>query len=69
MYHSLWDLFFVPVGLEPQVRVWGAREALLVADEATRASGSGRCATQPRRGQGAHRAPQQDTGTIIPTLI
>ena len=24
-------------------------------------AGSGRCATQPRRGQGAHRAPQQDT--------
>ena len=33
---------FVPVGLEPQVRVWGARGALPVADEATRASGSGR---------------------------
>ena len=31
MIHSLWDLFFVPVGLEPQVRVWGARGALPVA--------------------------------------
>ena len=54
---------FVPVGLEPQVRVWGARGALPVADEATRASGSGRCTTQPLRRQGVHRAPQQDTGT------
>ena len=26
---------FVPVGLEPEVRVWGARGALPVADEAT----------------------------------
>ena len=50
-------------GLEPQVRVRGARGALPVADEATRASGSGRCATQPRHRQGAHRAPQQDTDT------
>ena len=33
---------FVPFGLEPQVRVRGARGALPVADEATRASGSGR---------------------------
>ena len=33
---------FVPVGLEPQVRVRGARGALPVADAATRASGSGR---------------------------
>jgi len=33
---------FVPVGLEPQVRVRGARGALPVADEATRASGRGR---------------------------
>ena len=50
-------------GLESQVRVRGARGALPVADEATRASGNGRCATQPRHRQGAHRAPQQDTGT------
>ena len=42
-----------------KVRVWGARGALPVADKATRASGSGRCATQAHRRQGAHRAPQQ----------
>ena len=32
---------FMPVGLEPQMRVWGARGALPVADTAPRASGSG----------------------------
>ena len=41
------------------MKIWGATGAPPVADEATGASGSGRCATQPRRRQGAHRAPQQ----------
>ena len=59
--HSGICFFVMPVGLEPQVRVRGVRGALPVADEATRASGRGRCATQPRPRQGAHRAPQQDT--------
>jgi len=63
MPHRGIPVFAMPVGLEPEVRVRGARGALPVADEATRASGSGRCATQPLRRQGAHRAPQQDTGT------
>ena len=43
---------FVPVGLEPQVRVWGARGALPVADEATRASGSGRRGTKAFESRG-----------------
>ena len=33
MIHSLWDLFFVPVGLERSVRVRGASRALPVADK------------------------------------
>ena len=53
MIHSLWDLFFVPVGLERSVRVRGARGALPVADKATRASGRGlepeRCRWQMKR--------------------
>jgi len=57
---------FIPVGIEPQVRVRGARGALPVADAATQASGSGRCATQSLCRQGAHRAPQQDTDTKAP---
>ena len=40
--HSGCLLFCYAVGLEPMVRVRGARGALPVADEATRASGSGR---------------------------
>jgi len=60
---------FVPVGLEPQVRVRGARGALPVADEATRASGSGRQMPRSAVDAGRCRAPQQDTGTTKPTLI
>ena len=48
------NLNFLPTG-ENANRVRGARGALPVADEATRASGRGRCATQPHRRQGAHR--------------
>ena len=33
MIHSLWDLFFVPVGLEPQVRVRGATRPPPVAEK------------------------------------
>ena len=51
---------FVPVGLEPQVRVWGARGALPVADEATRVSGSGRQMPRSAVDAGRCRAPQQD---------
>ena len=69
MIHSLWDLFFVPVGLEPQVRVWGARGALPVADEATRASGRGRQMPRSAVDAGRCRAPQQDTGTTTNTAM
>ena len=40
--------------------VWGATRALPVADAARGASGRGLWATQARRRQGAHRAPQQE---------
>ena len=43
-----------------QVRVWGARGALPVADEATRASGSGRQMPRSAVDAGRCRAPQQD---------
>ena len=60
MYRSPWHLFFVGNGLEPEVRVWGARGALPGADIATRASGRGRRGTQPRCRQGP--SPGTPTG-------
>ena len=41
----------------------GATRPLPVAEEGRGASGSGLCATQPRRRQGAHREPQQESRT------
>ena len=67
VYAKIWDtrtgypIFFMPVGLEPKVRVWGARGALPGAGGATRASGCGlyfRGGFDRRR---KYRAPQQDT--------
>ena len=43
----------------------GATRPLPVAEEGRGASGSGLCATQPRRRQGAHRAPQQESRTLL----
>ena len=42
-----------------------------VADEGSSASGSGRCATQARIRQGAHRAPQQEKliGAVTHVLV
>ena len=73
---KIWDtptgypIFFMPVGLERSVRVWGARGALPVAD----AAGVLSCAAvdkieEKRKMRRFYRAPQTDTGTIIPTLI
>ena len=61
MIHSLWDLFFVPVGLEPQVRVRGARgRCRWQMERPERVAAVG---VQRSRSDGkAHTAsPQQDT--------
>jgi len=59
--------FLMPVAAnENEVRVWGAMRPLPVADEGSRASGSGlyfQGGTDRRR---KYRAPQQDTGTRPP---
>ena len=69
---TLWspDFLYVVEGLEPKVRVRGARGALPVADTATRASGSDRRGTKVRRHRGhspsiatGHR--QQKFGLLI----
>ena len=46
----------------------GATRPLPVAEEGRGASGRGRCATQPHRRQGAHRAPQQDSSILPPAV-
>ena len=43
----------------------GATRPLPVAEEGRGASGSGLCATQPHRRQGAHRVPQQESRTLL----
>ena len=48
------------------MKIGGATRALPVADAARGASGSGRCATQLHRQQGAHRAPQQGSSILLP---
>ena len=60
---------FMPVGLEPQVRVRGARGALPVADTAPRASGSGRPSTQAESAKERVGYRNRTPGTIEPTLI
>jgi len=55
--------FLVSEGLEPKVRVLGARGALPVAEKATRASGSGLYFQGGFDRRRKYRAPQQDNGT------
>ena len=64
MIHSLWDLFFVGNGLEPQVRVRPVGSALPVADaaEPTVVQRSTIDAGVHAKERVGHRKP--DTGTI-----